>query len=182
MKINEIIQHCTPTMSKLYGECIAQVKTKLPDDVSHRLLCTGVLQYAPTLTNEESRISTRMSRLKALRENLSGMWLDSDMMLLKWFDFEFEKGYVYVAGDVGCSASAIFANGCIETIDFLISEFKNFCIHVVIDKNKDKFKVIPSGYLLHLRLYRLIKAGGGRNKNCEIEKENDDFKFKWINN
>lgn len=176
MKINEIIQHHTLSMSKLYNECMAQVKTKLPEDVSYRLLSSDI-----ALTNDESRISTRLSRLKALRENSLGMWLDSDIMILKWFDFEFEKGYVYVMGDEGCSAAAIFANGCIETIDFLINEYKGNCIHTVIDKNKDKFKVIPSGYLLHLRLYRLIQADGGRNKNCEIKKENDDFKFKWIN-
>jgi hypothetical protein len=152
-----------------------QVKSKLPKNVTYTVFSNN-----GNLSMEESRIASRLKRLAMLKENPDGMWFDSDMMLLKWFDFDFEPGYVYVSGD-GCSASAVYVNGCVDIIDFMIKSYKKSCIHVIIDENRKLFKTIPSGYLLHLNIFRLICAGGGKNKNCEIEKIGDDFKFKTIN-
>jgi hypothetical protein len=110
---------------------------------------------------DQARRDSVGKRQEYLIEDPWCLYLDTDMMLEKPFDFEFSKDnkpYVYIH-PAQCPACAIFGNGNTRIIKEIYEQWKSplnnglyRCICVFIRQRIGEFNFFPSGYLNHLRL------------------------------
>jgi hypothetical protein len=129
-------------------------------------------------------------RITYLKNSPDAWYLDCDIVIKKWPDFELEKGYVYCYQERGCiyDTCVTFGNGQKDYFEHL---YKECCegkryIHTVIDEDlKDRTRKIPDGYFEHLVLHAVakqIKDGTTRQylhcKRHGFMKINGEWKFK----
>jgi len=170
----------------IYAKCINQVKANLPVGVKHDLIShNGV-----TVRNNDYRAASEVVRLVEAASTPDMMWIDSDVLIKKWPNFEFKKGRPY------CSEKwweAIFyVNDCCEFFQGLLKEYddKNLCkpcwLRQLFIDHRFEFEMIPEGYFVHLALSSAILAGdtfnnyGGKDYNVYRDKNGElqlDIRF-----
>lgn len=162
-----------------YLTCLEQVKRSLPSSVDHILLT-----YTSILPNcEDYRATSNLLRCKLASEHGDMVWLDSDILIDKWFDFELQPGKPYFAqGLFGLPENwAFIVNGCTDffkrVLDASTDAKDLWWMAKYIQDHKDEVGYIPKGYLTHLTLSRAIKSGAsfknyGNNKfNVYMDKD-----------
>lgn len=177
----KIIQAFKKPIPKLYRMCINQVKSVIPDGVGYTLLNEDFSRV-----NESFSFQRRIFEL--LVEDPDRFWIDADMLIPEWFDFDFEPGKPYVYGG-SCAISAIYANGCADVIDrVLLSKMNdNKCSHWNIKNAIDEFNIIPRDSILHLHLGSLLRFSDASkydvngNFHCKIVKDGSEYSFYEIN-
>jgi len=144
-----------------YSTCTKQVKGSLPSSIDYMLLTSTSI--APNC--EDYRATSNLLRCKLASEYDDMVWLDSDIILDKWFDFEIKPGKPYFAqGIFGLPENwAFIVNGCTDFFKEALKTSKDckdiWWLAKFIQANKDSVEYIPKGYLTHLMLSRAIKAG-----------------------
>lgn len=179
----EIIQAYSSPVPIIYQQCMNQIKSIVPDDIEYAFIDEN-------LFNGEQQFSFQKGILELLIKKPDRLYMDSDMIMPKWFDFEFEKGKPYIY-DGRCGMSAIYANNCPDIINDLL--LKNFnperCTHWIIRENISEFYIIPEEYIIHLHLGSLLRfAESNPNKkkvnnfDCQIGKsKSGEYEFLRIN-
>lgn len=145
-----------------YKECLEQVRTTVPLECQLR-----VLKKSDVFPNcDDYRAVSNILRVNLACVTPDMVWLDSDILVDKWFDFPLKKGKVYFGrGEAGKpEAWAFIVNG---RTDFFQAMYKKFCdekpkniwwISEFIQENIDETELIPDGYLTHLMLSRAIRS------------------------
>lgn len=151
-----------------HSQCMDQVKKMLDD--SYKLLIESEV--------ENSRHYSRSRRLELIMNDVDGLWLDCDCLILKKFDFEFKKNRPYIMRS-GCSAAGIFVNGNTDLIKRIYEEQKitRVCPCNIIKKYIDEFEFFPEGYIAHLQFSSVMNSsnisGVVGNKYYSIKKVDD---------
>jgi hypothetical protein len=142
----------------IYAKAINQVRSSIPSGVTHNLIhSTGY-----TACNDDYRAISETLRLTQASVNPKMMWLDSDVLIKKWPDFEFKPGKPY------CSKKhweAIFyVNDCCEFFKEMLYDSKRFShrpcwLRKMFQDRKSSFEFIPEDYFIHMTFSAAILAG-----------------------
>lgn len=137
----------TEDIPKFYRKCMDELRDSLPENVGYKL----VTKYeCPGNYKSEKRKSVSV-RFRLLSEDPEGVWFDSDIKVIKWFDFEFKKDKPYIMPE-SCGARAIYTNGNTELMKTVLDEFEmnpNLCGCKVLRRRIKEFNTFPSGYIVH---------------------------------
>jgi hypothetical protein len=138
-----------------YRKCVES--RIIPDWVDHELITQRVLTEGKRPFTED----TDIERLYHMQKNPNAWYLDADVEIIKWPDFEMEPGYPYISyhepsrwHDNWC----ILGNGCQSFFDDLMQRYEKFngdppvwWSHELFNGElKDKIKKLPEGYFKHL--------------------------------
>ena len=173
----EIIQYFLPPIPKTYQFCLDNVKA-----MSEKMGIKYTLIQDKINAPPEYRIvrdATDWLRLKLISEDPERFWLDSDMLLIKLFDFEFKKGKPYIVNDI-CPAAALYGNSCKEQIKSLFSMEHVGTIHKHVGARPDDYFKIPNGYILHLHLGCMLDLKRTQNQMCKLKTVNGEQIFESI--
>jgi hypothetical protein len=143
----------------IYHKMINQAKSMIPGDVDYMMLT-----YSTCLPrNKDYRAMSDVIRLKYLATQPNMIWLDTDVLIKKWPDFELEPGHPYVNDDSG---SIVFCNGCTDFFSKLWEQYEadesiNYVgwFQEIIYDNKKFFRFLPHGYFVHVGMSKAICAG-----------------------
>ena len=148
-----IIIQFTDNKYPFYNDYIAQVKQSLPENVEYELVTkTNIIPNC-----NDYRATSNIIRCDLASKNPNMIWMDIDVTINKWFDFEWKKGKVYFAqNNAGRFINwAFYVNGrCDFFTDMMkyyeetkpnhIQWFYQYCL-----TRRDEIELIPNGYLNH---------------------------------
>ena len=143
----------------IYAKCIEQARSRIPESVEYTLV-----QHTDCKARcQDFRAVSDVLRLRMASERPDMVWLDSDVLIKKWPDFEFKKGRPYLNDR---TASVIFVNGCTELFKNLWNLYEidmdlNYpgWLQYLVKEYKDEFEYLPAGYFVHCCLSQAIQAG-----------------------
>ena len=143
----------------IYSKAIDQVMSSKPASVRHTLITSSC---GHDVRNSDYRAASEIVRLTEACINPEMFWLDSDVLIKKWPDFEFKPGKPY------CSEkwfeAIFFVNGCCDFFRDLFKEYENKRLHKscwlrrLFRDHLKEFELIPEGYFVHMTLSAAVLA------------------------
>lgn len=139
--------------SDIYLPCIA--KRVIPDWIEQEIITERISELIFSTPQENASID----RYLYLKNNPWAWYLDADIIVQKWPDFEMESGHPYLAVAGNPDTWAIMGNGCTWLFDYLIDFYKNRGTNTGRIYAREPFlspeiareiRPIPQGYFLHL--------------------------------
>jgi hypothetical protein len=151
----------------VFGQCIAQVKSKMPAECTHTTLTScDELCY-----NQDVRGKSNVARFRRAASDPDMLWLDADILCVKWPDFDaLEPGFVYWAKGQGRNPNnwLFWVNGRNDLFQEMMIRYDEekptdfWWFHKEIQKFP--FKFIPEGHFVHLYWNGTSKAKGFKSK------------------
>jgi hypothetical protein len=146
----------------IYQQCIAQAKNKLPATVDYMLITYS--HHKPR--NNDYRAMSDIIRLNQAAAQPNMIWLDSDVLIKKWIDFDLLPGKVYINDR---TASVIIVNGCTEFFAKLWRiyeqteelDYPGWLQRLLFKHGEGKIEYLPKEYFVHCELSHAIFAGAG---------------------
>jgi hypothetical protein len=166
----------------IYQQCMDQARSRMPQDINYSLITKTECEARYI----DYRAVSDVIRLKYAASDPNMVWLDTDILIKKWPDFEFKKGKTYINDS---SVSVIFVNGCTEFYKHLWDIYQqteelNYSgwFQRLILKHKEIIEYIPTGYFAHCALSHAIFAGEGftnyGNTDFTITKKDGELSLK----
>jgi hypothetical protein len=142
----------------LYRKCLEM--RQIPEWIDYEIITNRRV----TTGDRDFRQDTSIERLAYLQKYPDAWYLDADVIVDKWPDFEMEKGYPYLArlDSNYYDDWAILGNGCQWFFDLLMERMgddpKPLWAHRIINTElRSKIRPIPKGYFRHLMLSSFVK-------------------------
>lgn len=168
----------------IYAKFIGQVKSHIPTNVIHTLIKKSNLN----VRNGDYRALSEIVRLTYAASNPYMVWLDSDVLIKKWVDFDLKPGKPYKSKT--WNEAIFFVNGCCDFFQKLLDEYNNnneeiykpcWLRQMFLD-HESEFEMIPDGYFVHLAMSQAILAGNnfdncGNNDYNLYKDKNDELQF-----
>ena len=138
----------------------------IPDWIDQEIITERISDRVFPTPQENSNID----RYTYLQKNPTAWYLDADVIVQKWPDFEMEKGLPYLACVCRMYNNwAILANGCAWFFDYLLDLYeqrknnhKRLWVQPLLNRElKDKIRPIPDGYFIHLSLSMKLRKNHG---------------------
>lgn len=132
-------------------------KRIVPDWINQEIITERVSDRVFPTPQENANID----RYLLLQKNPTAWYLDADLIVRKWPDFEMEEGFPYLSCVGGMYNNwGILGNGCEWFFDYLLDIYeqrkdnpKRLWIQPILNKElKDKIRPIPGGYFYHVSL------------------------------
>ena len=177
----KIIQFFYGKIPEIYRFFMNRIQESKPDSVEYKLI-TELPKSIDVKRFADIRYASDLFRLMYLREHPFDIWLDSDVIVDRWLDFD--RAYAFRE-----SSESIFCPyGNTEVLDRMIEEFDydRQCIAGLFRKYQNEFSVIPDGYFRHLGIGAMCRKTTGLwsqvgNSNVTIEKHNSVILVKHEN-
>jgi len=172
----------------IYRQCIHHVIEKKPKEIEHVLIEKAEIEARC----DDYRGVSNVLRVQEACKNPDMLWLDSDILVKKWPDFEFKPGKPYFAhGLSGNPENWIFyVNGRCDYFQSLMDRYIEnkgwtdlYWMARMIQANPKEVELFPRGYFIHLYLSRAVKSGkhfsnyGNNNYNVYRDPETDELKL-----
>jgi len=139
----------------LYKKCLSI--RPINNSIDHEIITERVL----TNGSRSFALDTDIERIAYLQKHPDAWYLDADVVVKKWPDFEMEKGFPYISYDrIQYDLWCILGNGCQWFFDYLMDYYykcnedpEPLWIHSLINsKLCDRIKRVSDGYFEHLLL------------------------------
>jgi len=128
-----------------------KIKNDKPQNVQYKLI-TKFPQNFDLSKFSDIRFASSLFRLQYLRDNPDSIWMDSDIIITKWFDFNPELSYLF-KGPYECVM--YISHNDRELVSEIINNFSVFDkrhMSSLLAKYKHRFQIIPEGYFKHLAI------------------------------
>jgi len=145
-----------------YKTCIDKTSEIIPSEIEHSIISTT--DIIPNCS--EYRSVSNILRCKLACETPDMIWLDADCILIKWFDFEWQKDKVYFAkSGIGSPLNcAFYVNGRTDFFQDMWNEYQKKMPESIrwfsdfICSRLNDVEFIPDGYLRHLLISRAVMS------------------------